>query len=135
MSGPASWETPVGPDIEPAPWLTEFLTREGYIDGFVRPDGQVAFLLVTAAGQGQIGLGGRTSEAGVSDRWTFEHPMAAALAFRLWHGYGDDEPAGWIRHQPSNRRRTYRSSLTGYTDEIRGTYRSPLTDYTEEIRP
>jgi len=38
----------------------------------------------------------------IADRWTYPHMVAAAWALTEWDGTG--EPAGWIRHQPSNRR-------------------------------
>lgn len=38
-----------------------------------------------------------------SEMFTFPDPVSAALAFIAWDGSG--EPSGWVRHQPSDRRR------------------------------
>lgn len=42
------------------------------------------------------------------DIWTFANMNDAARAWVSW-GTLEPEPNGWIRHQPSNRRRAYRS--------------------------
>lgn len=38
--------------------------------------------------------------------FTFGTYAAGATAFMQWMGAPDTEPGGWVRHQPSNRRRT-----------------------------
>lgn len=80
----------------------------GYL--ITRPidDETIAAVVATIAGGGQILRGGVTEEAGVSDRWTYPSLAAAVCALGAWWlNEWADEPAGWIRHQPSDRRRSY----------------------------
>ena len=75
------------------------MRENGYIAG-AKVAGGLAFVLVTVTGQGQIIVG---TTDGVEHRFTYESPSQALVALDRWDGTG--EPAGWHRHQPSNRRR------------------------------
>jgi hypothetical protein len=65
---------------------------------------EVVAITTTAAGQGQLILG---NTGWVTDRYTYEGGMAEAVtALVQWKLAGwADEPQGWQRHQPSDRRR------------------------------
>lgn len=41
----------------------------------------------------------------ISHRWTYPDEVAACAHLTAWIGGADDEPAGWTRHRPSDRRR------------------------------
>jgi hypothetical protein len=88
--------------------LDEFIERNGYTAAAVAGDGRVLFLCATIFA-GQIGLAdGLGSGNGVSERWSYETMRDAAFAWRRWERAGfEREPVGWVRHQPSNRRRSY----------------------------
>ena len=63
---------------------------------------------------------GDVDGAGVAERWTYTETGLAWVAMQRWERAGFvGEPEGWVRHQPSDRRRTYRAG----------------GDYTEEVRP
>lgn len=46
---------------------------------------------------------GKPGDGGYEEAYTFQDTEIAMVHFRYWNM--DDEPSGWIRHIPSNRRR------------------------------
>lgn len=81
-------------------------------------DGTAVFVTRTIFA-GQIGKAEGVDRAdGVIDRWSYETMAEAVRAFVVWHSNGFvDEPLGWVRHQPSNRRRSYDNGPTDPFDE------------------
>lgn len=68
-------------------------------------DGRIAYVIPNPF-NAYITVACKDSDAaGTYDEvYTYEQPAGALVGLMLWHG-DDDEPVGWIRHQPSNRRR------------------------------
>lgn len=84
--------------------LMRFMIEQGYDTVRVEPDGRLVCSLPTAAGGSQIIRGDLLN---VEDRWSYPTRDAALVAVLRWSASGAAEPEGWIRHQPSNRRRVY----------------------------
>lgn len=111
---------------EPPPeTIIEWRDRMGYVNAWEAGGDRVVALIDTVTGGGQIVAGTRL---GVTDRWTYPTMTEAVEAVVGWLGAGfRDEPMGWTRHQPSNRRRTYQGvayPLQGYPGQ-----------FTEETKP
>jgi hypothetical protein len=89
--------------------LDEFARENGYLFGRALPGERGVTFLVRSIGAGQIVVGAEASAmAGVSDRYSYPTLAGACVAFGMWEMDGwRGEPYGWVRHQPSNRRRTY----------------------------
>jgi len=69
------------------------------------PEGRFGYVNLITFGRAQIVLGDETT---ATDRYTYEGVMEAIAAMVLWKALDcKGEPEGWIRHQPSNRRRTH----------------------------
>lgn len=88
--------------------LAHWATENGYAAATLLPDGRVAFVVPTFGGA-QIGVGGMSTAEGVSERFSYESLFGTFVALVAWaqiDGFAG-EPSGWIRHQPSNRRRRY----------------------------
>lgn len=82
----------------------DFRQRNGYLITMQAESGLVASLVATVVGGGQIVIGG---PEGVTGRYSYADLGDALIAFMRWdteHRLAG-EPEGWIRHQPSNRRR------------------------------
>jgi hypothetical protein len=74
-----------------------------YLLAGTRPDGTLIGVLMTITLAGQIWVGDRWN---VAERYSYPTIDAAITAYDEWCGRdGAGEPDGWIRHQPSNRRR------------------------------
>jgi hypothetical protein len=70
-----------------------------------------AWLTTTITGGGQILVGALHAFGGVSQRWSYTTVFDALAAWDDWVLTGcADEPRGWVRHQPSDRRRKYDSA-------------------------
>jgi hypothetical protein len=84
------------------------MTQEPYLERAELPDGRVAIvtpgLFVWLL---KVGRAGADVDAmvGWSDIYTYEAGSIATAALDAWVKTGSSEPAGWVRHQPSNRRR------------------------------
>lgn len=81
-------------------------SSEGYYTG-VALDPWTGAWLVPTIGAAQIIVGSLDATGGVSHRYSYDTATGAMDAWRLWTHCEvvDREPSGWIRHQPSNRRR------------------------------
>lgn len=66
-----------------------------------------AWLDATITGGGQIIVGSLDASGGVAHRYSYTTLSKASEAFDRWteSACTDAEPTGWVRHQPSNRRR------------------------------
>lgn len=84
------------------PDLSETLERT-FLESFSDDGSQVIAIRRSLCGGGQI-IGG-CDEHGCSDVWSYPFLTTAVLEFLVWTGDAGTEPEGWIRHQPSNRRR------------------------------
>lgn len=98
--------------------LIFFLSRNHYLCGTFTLDGRVIFVKRTAAEQGQLCISASLDEmSGISDTYSYPTIKAAWHAWVQWDFKNFvGEPEGWIRHQPSNRRRRNGNSST---EEIR----------------
>ncbi len=82
--------------------LNKWAKENGYLEAAVRPDGKIVAVLAGIA-NGQIIVG---DEFGVEERYSYPDLSYAIAHYTVWEHLGfPDEPMGWIRHQPSNRRR------------------------------
>lgn len=109
--------------------VDRFVGVNGYVFGLVLPRPvservgyQVAFVVSGAAGGGQIAIGGLSAVEGVYERYSYADVMTAISAYAMWEANDfADEPLGWVRHVPSNRRRTYSSccAWNDYVEEVR----------------
>lgn len=90
----------------------DFCAVNGYLDACERAGG-VMFVHDTITA-GEIGRSASTdSRDGVSDRWQYQSLVDAIMAWvRLRTDLAAVEPTGWVRHQPSNRRRQYNADGT-----------------------
>jgi len=88
--------------------LEGFLRRNGYYDGTMTLDGGVVFIRGTAAGEAHLCVSPSTNDNdGISDIYSYPTLRDARLAWLGWDFKNfAGEPEGWVRHQPSNRRRT-----------------------------
>jgi hypothetical protein len=59
-----------------------------------------------------ICVGSAEDIAGYSEAYWYDNAPTAVIQFLKWNGEG--EPEGWIRHTPSNRRRTGGDPATEY---------------------
>lgn len=87
--------------------LVCFLVRNHYITGSYMPDGRVCFVKQTIPGGAQICISSTLDEmSGVSDLYSYDGWLVCSDAWASWaEGSFAGEPEGWVRHQPSNRRR------------------------------
>lgn len=91
--------------MTPDETISEWRDRMGYVNAWDAGGDRVVALVDTVTRGGQIVAGTRDA---VTDRWTYPTMVEAVEAIVGWLGHGfRDEPLGWTRHQPSNRRRTY----------------------------
>lgn len=75
---------------------------QGYVTAARNPRGGIVALEQCIA-NAQLVVG---DEASVAERYSYRDFTDAFVAFVRWCAAGfDDEPDGWLRHQPSNRRR------------------------------
>ena len=78
----------------------------------VRP-GITATVEMLSMGQGRIVLADARDRVrpvgpdGCPDGWDYETVSGATSALTTWNVETEAEPAGWVRHIPSNRRRRY----------------------------
>ena len=98
--------------------LSLFLIINAYRCGGFMPDGRVCFIRPTLADQWQVCVSPDLEpDSGISDVYSYWNLTDARKAWVQWdlRNYAG-EPEGWIRHQPSDRRR-----LNGdpTTEEIR----------------
>lgn len=77
----------------------------GMLMARLNPDDSVIGVITTIVNQGQIIRS--LDNFSVNDRWAYETVSGALTAYMNWIDHIEvmDEPTGWIRHQPSNRRR------------------------------
>ena len=75
----------------------------GMLMARLNPDDSVVGVITTVVGQGQIIRS--LDDTSVNDRWSYWTVAAALTHYLAWIDSDRDEPNGWIRHQPSNRRR------------------------------
>jgi hypothetical protein len=70
-------------------------------------DGRTVRLIPLTFGRAAITAGSPASERmGCHDElWTYEDPVRALDEFERYCQHPWREPSGWVRHQPSNRRR------------------------------
>jgi hypothetical protein len=80
-------------------WLVD---ANGYIAPRAIGNGRWAALLAHFDPSMAIVTGRIGDRYGWAEKWTYPDAGEALVAYMLWDGR--DEPAGWIRHQPSNRR-------------------------------
>lgn len=68
------------------------------------PEERFAYVELSLMGQAQICIG---DEFTCEDRYTYPNPGSAIKEFLIWVwvNHCKEEPEGWHRHQPSNRRR------------------------------
>jgi hypothetical protein len=92
----------------------DFASEQGYDDAVLVGPNTGMFLLVRGALTCQIIRGSTDAWGGVSDRWSYDSWNECVQAWILWKRKGrvGEEPNGWVRHQPSDRRREY-SKVTG----------------------
>lgn len=84
--------------------LAEWRRAERYSLATYMPDGRIVCLLATLLGGGQIVIGDFRV---VHERYSYSSLQDATDAYDEWRRrQWSEEPVGWIRHQPSNRRRT-----------------------------
>lgn len=82
--------------------LEDWAKENGYTVAAYRYDGKIIAVLI-AMYNTQIIVG---DEFGVNERYSYPTTLKALIAFDAWKEEDfKDEPEGWIRHQPSNRRR------------------------------
>lgn len=71
------------------------------------PDGRWLTLYPLLFGAGRLAVGGEAPDdpepRGFNDAYDYERLEDAEQAYTEWDG--TEEPAGWYRHRPSNRRR------------------------------
>lgn len=67
------------------------------------PNGNRAVVYEMTFGKGRICVGPADDPSGFDDVWCYESVPAAIDALEVWDGEG--EPAGWMRHPRSGRRR------------------------------
>jgi hypothetical protein len=79
----------------------------------LEPAGRILFLKRTIGGAVILGTG---DEFSVNEMFTYEDEALAVEGVN--QAVAGFEPTGWIRHQPSNRRRMYNADGT-YTEEVR----------------
>jgi hypothetical protein len=72
-------------------------------------DGRCSYVIPILFGRAYVTVAGEDSDRmGVYDEvYTYETVAAALAALGRWDGEQGTEPDGWIRHQPSNRRREF----------------------------
>lgn len=88
-----------------------YLDAEGYKMITLLPDGRVAALLPQLF---NVALRAGLDVYGYSESYSYESYEAAVSGLTEWSGKEGTEPEGWIRHQPSNRRRTDGDAETEY---------------------
>lgn len=71
------------------------------------PGDRVAYVIPITFGRAYITVARAESDRlGIYDEvYTYETIVGAVGMLELWPGHAGTEPEGWIRHQPSNRRR------------------------------
>lgn len=83
--------------------------RDGMGDGplatFTHEDGRVLHMNLILSNRVQLCLDDPTTPGTYSDVWTYRNDWEAYVGAVTWLREGGDEPDGWLRHQPSNRRR------------------------------
>jgi hypothetical protein len=96
------------PPVYPKPSTTwhidEWGKKNGYLSTLMQSgDHKLIAVLRTISGAQII----RGDQKTVEERWSYETTEAALAAFARWveEWTPDNEPEGWVRHQPSNRRR------------------------------
>jgi len=112
--------------------INAFVIENNYIFGLLLPRPvtreqgyQVAFVVPTVPGAATIKIGGLSQREGISETYYYDNLLDCMAAAAAWHETGfDGEPQGWVRHVPSNRRRTYLVREG-----------KPSTYYEEDIRP
>jgi hypothetical protein len=73
---------------------------------FYLPDGRVAYAIPSLFGAYITVATPDSDEMGFYDEmFTYKTTDDAFRALKAWDGTPGSEPEGWIRHQPSNRRR------------------------------
>ncbi len=93
--------------------LAAFVMACGYEAGVDLGDGRAAFLATTVVGGSQILIGHATAEGGVAERFSYPSITAGHVAWVRWLAVDmTGEPEGWVRHQPSDRRRSYNEDGT-----------------------
>lgn len=94
---------------DPGPWGETGPTR-------VLPDGRMLVLEPTVWGGWRMHVVYRYSDdewsSASREMFTYDDRALGAAAFMAWDGV--DEPIGWVRHQPSDRRRTNGDPRTEY---------------------
>ena len=69
------------------------------------PDGRLLALEpLVVVGMARLHVAFNPNAWASTDIFDYQDPLAAVEAFQTWDGV--DEPVGWYRHRPSNRRRT-----------------------------
>lgn len=90
--------------------LNVWAEENGYVTAAYRLDGKIVAVL-PAMFNWQIIIG---NEYGVDERYSYD-TNRTLLEFELWKARNfEGEPEGWIRHQPSDRRRTNGDPATEY---------------------
>ena len=80
---------------------------DGFLARYRLPDGRELGVLPLAFGCARLGIGPSGRET-FDDIWDYQTPAAAIAALHAWASAGappGTEPAGWIRHPASGRRR------------------------------
>jgi hypothetical protein len=82
--------------------LKRWAEENGYITAEYKPDGKIVSVLMEMF-NAQIVIG---NEFGVDERYSYVDLNKATIGYAIWRAnHFEGEPTGWIRHQPSNRRR------------------------------
>lgn len=83
--------------------LTAWADENGYLTAARKENGDIVAVLVGVS-NAQIIVGDKFT---VAERYSYLSTVEAVAEYAIWSSLGfKGEPGGWIRHQPSNRRRT-----------------------------